>query len=59
MDHATAMERLFDARKRIADLEAALSEAVDEWASALNMSPSISGRKRLDRVRAVLDGQEQ
>jgi len=28
MDHATAMERLFDARKRIAELEAALRDCI-------------------------------
>jgi muramidase (phage lysozyme) len=42
---------------RIAALEEALTEAIDEWASFLNCMPNVRGRKRLDEVRALL-GQE-
>ena len=38
---------------RIAELEAALDEAVDIWASHLNGMPNVRSRKRLDDVRAL------
>lgn len=42
------------ADKRIAELEEALSDAIDGWAAGLDMCPSIAGRKRLDAARAIL-----
>jgi uncharacterized protein (UPF0212 family) len=41
-------------QRRVAELEEALAEAIDEWASSLNMSPNIRSRKRLDRVRELI-----
>lgn len=39
---------------RIAELEAALREAVEVWASHLNSMPNVRSRKRLDEVRALV-----
>ena len=39
---------------RVASLSEVLSEALEEWASALNVMPNVRSRKRLDEAREVL-----
>lgn len=48
-------DKLGEAEQRIALLKEALVEAVEEWASALNVMPNVRSRKRLDEVRALLE----
>jgi len=48
-------QRERDLVARVAALSEALSEAVEEWASALNVMPNMRSRKRLDEARAILE----
>lgn len=66
MDMAAAMDRYYESAederdalyRRIADLEEALDEATDAWASYLNHVPNVRSRKRLDEVRALIEKEE-
>jgi 4-aminobutyrate aminotransferase-like enzyme len=51
-DYLEQRER--DLVARVAALSEVLSEALEEWASALNVMPNVRSRKRLDEAREVL-----